>query len=98
MRREYSIITIQINGRKFNKIIIDPHVDKHADHINDEIVIELVYKLKNKVFIPTSLQHEFDYYAAIIKLNDTHYKLVWLTSRTEDFIGIITAYRDRRIK
>ena len=38
MRREYSIDPITINGKTIRKLIIDPHVDKHADHISDDLI------------------------------------------------------------
>lgn len=98
MRREYSTLSLSVNERTFNRIIIDPHVDKHADHIDDELIIQLIYKLRARSFIPIRSSDGFEYYVTRINWMNLNYKLVWITQINQDFIGVITAFRDRRIK
>jgi len=98
LRREYSIIGLRVNGRVFNRVLIDPHVDKHSDHINDELILQLIYKLRGNCFIPIRSHGGFEYFLSKIKMHRYCYKLIWITDIKQDFIGIITAYRDRRLK
>ena len=98
MRREYNINSITINGREIEKIIIDPHVDKHADHITDKLIKELIMQLDGGFFLPEKEIDGFAYFATAMKIKQKRYKLVWLLEKNYLYVGIITAYRDRRIK
>ena len=98
MRREYIINPITINGRSIEKIIIDPHVDKHDDHISDKLIKELIMQLDRGYFLPEKEVDGFAYFATAMKVKQKHYKLVWLLEKNCLYVGVITAYRDRRIK
>lgn len=43
-RKELIIKSIMINGRFINRIVIDPHVEKHKD-ITDELILKIVQKM-----------------------------------------------------
>jgi hypothetical protein len=98
MRREYDIEPITINSKTITKLIVDDHVDKHADHINDELIIKLIRSLNDQRYEPIKESEGFQYFASIIKEEDKWYKLVWLLESESIYIGVITAFRDRRIK
>ena len=98
MRREYSIDPIIINGKPIKKLIIDPHVDKHADHISDDLIKKMVRQLNGGIFYSEKELDGFSYFATILKLEGLYYKLVWLLEKDCLYIGVITAYRDRRVK
>jgi len=78
MRREYPIPHIKVNGILIEKIIIDDHVDKHADHIDDSLILNVIAKLDGQVFKSVSIQDEFEYFMTKVKNEDKWYKLVWL--------------------
>ncbi|MDE0119008.1 MAG: hypothetical protein OXM55_03245 [Bdellovibrionales bacterium] len=98
MRRKYNIDPIIINGKVIKKLIIDPHVDKHADHINDDLIKKMVRQLDEGIFLSEKELDGFSYFATILKVEGLYYKLVWLLEKDCLYIGVITAYRDRRGK
>lgn len=97
MRREYQVSDIMVNGVIISKVIIDPHVDKHTDHIDDELILELVRHLHLDKRIPVSVKSQYSYFATKIKHDGKWYKMVWLLEKDQLYVGVITVYRDRRI-
>ena len=62
-RREYDIC-IEVNDRRINKVIIDPHYEeKHSESITDEIILVLVKMLDGKKVIPDEVSAPFSYFA-----------------------------------
>ncbi len=98
MRREHPIPHIKVNGILIEKIIIDEHVDKHADHIDDSLILKVVVKLDGREFKSVSTQDEFEYFMTKVKFEENWYKLVWLLQDGCFYIGVITLFRDRRIE
>lgn len=98
MRREYKIAPMLVNGRPIEKVVIDPHVDKHRDHINDEIILEVVSHLNGGDFSPVSEEDGFSYFANVIKHSERWYKIVWLLEEQSVYLGVITIFKDRREK
>lgn len=86
-----------INRRKVSAIVLDPHIKKHPD-ITDEVVIELVRLLAGTESDPVTVDRDFEYFVSFLSFNGKGYRLVWLLERGKVYIGVITAYRDRRIK
>lgn len=97
-RREYLIHPICVNGVLIKVLIIDTHLDKHSDHMNDQLVQVLVRKLHGEYFEPVKIQDTYQYFATVIWENGYWYRLVWLMEREARYIGVVTAFRDRRIK
>jgi hypothetical protein len=93
-RREYNI-SIVVNEKQINKVIIDPHFEqKHAESITDEIILSLVESLDGKKFFPEEVEPPFSYFTADkIELNGKLYKLIWLLEDDQIYIGIVNAYR-----
>lgn len=86
--------TIFVNSRQITNIIIDPHVDKHRDHINDDLIINLVETLDGKEYLPTSCKEGYDYFLSNITLGKKVFRLVWLLEEECVYIGVITAFKD----
>ena len=95
-RRVYEIETIKINNRDIGKVIIDEHTDKHADHINDELILKLIQILDKTKQIPEESKKGFDYFVNILNHQGSKYKLVWVLEENEIYIGVITVFKDRR--
>lgn len=98
MRREYDIELLTINKKRITKLIVDGHVDKHSDHINDDLIKKLIRYLDGELFEPTKEVDGFQYFASTIKESEKWYKVVWLLEENSLYIGVITAFKDRRIK
>ena len=95
-RRSYKLKeSIRVNDIFIESIVIDPHVDKHNDHINDELILSIVKLLDDKTFIPTATRNEFDYYLSKVFFNENVYRLVWLLEENQFYIGVITAFKDK---
>ncbi len=98
MRREYEIDPLHVNGLLITKLIVDPHVDKHSDHINDDLIKSIVRHLDKEKHVPTGENEGFKYFASTIRHAGQVYKLIWLLEESFLYLGVITAFRDRRIK
>ena len=98
VRREYDIEPISINGILITRLMIDPHVDKHSDHINDDLIKEIIRYLDKEDHTHAGENNGFKYFASIIRHLDQAYKLIWLLEEESLYIGVITAFKDRRIK
>lgn len=93
-RSEYDIL-IEINGRKFRRLIIDPHYSEKHKTISDELIIQLVGQLHGQSFRPDSVSKDgYEYYAEDkMILKSKLYKLIWTLKVGDNFIGIINCYR-----
>lgn len=98
MRRQFKIDPITVNNKEIGLVVIDPHVDKHSDHINDDLVLKVVRLLDGESFLPKSIKDGFSYFASELRYQNNWYKLVWLLEDKEIYIGVITLYKDRRLK
>lgn len=96
-RRVYKINAIVINKVEIEEIVIDPHVDKHSDHISDDLIIELVAELVHTEHIAEEGGGNFQYFVSEIAHDDKLYKMVWLLEDHKFYVGVITAFRDRRL-
>ena len=96
-RRAFKINPIIINSKSIEEIIIDSHVDKHSDHISDELIIELVNELVHTEHVPEGVKENFQYFVSEISHDYKLYKMVWLLEDHKFYVGVITAFRDRRL-
>ncbi|NJM09646.1 MAG: hypothetical protein HC883_01720 [Bdellovibrionaceae bacterium] len=96
MSRRIYPLTLIINGRQLEKVVIDPHYEgKHADSVTDEIILALVKQLDGKSFGAADRDEEgFLYFVNDrMELNQNFYKLIWLLHDEELYVGIVNAYR-----
>ena len=93
-RRDYKI-SITVNSRAVNRVIIDPHYElKHGDSVNDEIILSLIQMLDGKTFTPEVENDGFQYFKTDpLELNGVRYRLIWLLEKNEIYIGVINAFR-----
>jgi hypothetical protein len=96
-RRAFKINPIIINRTSIEEIIIDSHVDKHSDHISDELIIELINELVHTEHVPEAIKENFQYFVSEISHDHKLYKMVWLLEDHKFYVGVITAFRDRRL-
>lgn len=95
-RRSYKITPVKINDYIVDEIIIDPHVDKHNDHIDNELILELVQTLGCSNTQLSEYKDTYTYFVSLIDYEKSTYKMVWLVEQSKFYIGIITAFKDRR--
>jgi hypothetical protein len=98
MIREYNIDIFVINDTLIEKLIIDPHVDKHSDHLDDAKIIKIVLSINGEFHFPIKVENGYSYFASKLFFERCWYKLVWLTEEKSNYIGVITVVKDRRIK
>jgi hypothetical protein len=93
-RREYAI-SITVNDRRINKVIVDPHYEeKHADSITDVVVLKLVRTLDGEMINPEVERPPYKYFSQDgIELEGKFYRLIWLLEDDHDYIGVVNAYR-----
>lgn len=96
-RRAYKINTIVINNIEIDEVIIDPHVDKHSDHISDALILELVSQLVFIEHVDKQVDGAFQYFVSEIAHDFKIYKMVWLLEDHKFYVGVVTAFRDRRL-
>lgn len=96
-RYEFNIKPIVINGVKISKVIVDDHVQKHKD-ISDKLILHLVNLLDGDFHIPDDVKGKYEYYASLVIYDEKQYRFIWLLEKEENYIGVITVYRDRRKK
>lgn len=98
-RREYNH-RVKINGRSLRRVIIDQHYRlKHKDAINDELILELVDELNDQTFPVQDRRGEFEYFAVEpIYRNRSPYRLVLVLCVTDEYLGVINAFRVKRRK
>ncbi len=95
-RRTFHIQALTINGKQINQVIVDDHAaDKHPD-VTDDIVLDLVRLLDGVEQAPDDTKEPYEYFATLLTLGAKRYRLVWLLERDQLYIGVITAYRDKR--
>ncbi len=80
-----------------SKVIIDPHYEeKHADHVNDKLVIELVKMLDGRIEVPEAEDEGYSYFATLLIFDNKQYRLIWLLEDISIYVGVLNAYRDNR--
>ena len=98
-RRKYTLEkSINVNGFTIDEVIIDPHVDKHKDHINDDLIISLITLLDGKIYKSVAEEDGFSYFLSRVLYMKTVNRLVWLLENNQFYIGVITSFKEKGAK
>lgn len=99
VQREYAV-RLTVNRRKFIRILIDPHYEKRHPDIDDKIILSLVKALESAEHVAkyvTATGFEI-YVTEPIFYAERPYRLVWTIHPSENYIGVINAFRRKRAK
>lgn len=98
MERPEYLLQLTINERQVSRILIDQHYREKHDDLNDLLILELVKKLDRQSFPVEVRRGEFEYFRAEpVVLNDKPYRIVMVLCVSDDFLGVVNAFRvDRR--
>ena len=98
VRSEYEV-SLVINGRHFRRIVIDPHYKERHSELSDELIVKLVKKISGSFFRVEKQDKYFEYFKVEpVFLDFSPYRLIFLLSKRDDFVGIVNAFRVRRKK
>jgi len=92
-------LRIEINGRSLNRVIIDQHYrEKHSESIDDKLILELVQTFDGQVFPIEEVRGEFQYFTVEpVYRDEDPYRLIFLMCISDDYLGVVNAFRvDRR--
>jgi hypothetical protein len=92
-RRSYAV-SLAVNGRPIQEVVIDPHYElKHRD-INDALILELVSGLDGKEFQPDERAGEWEFFMLDrIEHRGRWYRLVWCLRDASPLLGVINCFR-----
>ena len=92
-RRAYRL-SLTVNGRQVNEVVIDPHYEtKHAD-ISDALILELVRGLDGKEFQPDERDGEWEFFMLDrMEHRGKQYRLIWCMRARFPFLGVINCFR-----
>jgi hypothetical protein len=95
VRRTY-LRRLNVNGRRFRRVIVDSHYEKrHAESVTDSLVLELVQGL-NGLFLPLIKELPTGYLVFVTELTHASgkpYRLVWTYHPAHDYLGVINCFR-----
>ena len=92
-RRAY-LLTLRVNGRLIDEVVIDPHYEaKHPD-INDPLILALVKTLDGREFQPDERSGEWEFFMLDRMEHESKlYRIVWCMRDGCSFIGVINCFR-----
>lgn len=94
-RNEYSKSLIA-NGRNISTVIIDQHYKVSHPEIDDELILNLVQIIDGARLEPETTKGEFEYYKIDpLYFLDKPYRLIFLLCISDDYLGVINAFRVR---
>ena len=96
-RRKFRIKEITVNGRKISDVQVDEHAFDHKD-ISDSLIVELVLELDGVEQQPEDTKPPYEYFVNLVEVKGKQYRLVWCLEDKQLYVGVITAYRDKRRK
>lgn len=97
MARREVPISITVNSRKIQKVVIDSHYEaKHKSVIHDELILSLVKSLDGGTYPIQDRSTPYEYYVTDkMEFEGKLYKLVWLLEDDQIYIGVVNTYRRR---
>jgi hypothetical protein len=92
-RLEYQL-QLTVNKQTVYRVIIDQHYKAKHPEVTDEIILELVKELDDGNFPVEDIDGEFTYFRVEPVYYDSKpYRLVLLLCMTDDYLGVINAFR-----
>jgi hypothetical protein len=93
-RPEYPLMLL-INGRALNRVVIDQHYrEGHVESISDELILQLVKELDGQTYPIELIRGEFEYFTVEpVILAEKPYRLVLMLCMTDDYLGVVNAFR-----
>ncbi len=94
-RNEYTKSLI-INGRSISTVIIDQHYKISHPEIDDELILNLIQVVDGASLEPEATKEEFEYFKIDpLYYLDKPYRLIFLLCLSDDYLGVINAFRVR---
>ncbi len=98
VRFEYKL-SITLNQRKLTRVIIDQHYKLKHSELTDELILKLVKSLDYEILPVEDYAHEFEYLVVEPVLYETRpYRLILVLCKEDDYLGVVNAFRVRRMK
>lgn len=93
-KRVYDL-QLKINNRLITQVVIDAHYElKHSESMNDDLILDLVNLLNDRIFDPEKTVGPFQYFKTDpIFLNGLNYRLIWILEEDKLYVGIVNAFR-----
>ncbi len=97
-RPEYPL-NIIINEQEITRVIIDQHYKKKHGDLDDMMIVEMVKNLDGLIFPIEETLGEFQYFRVEpLYHDDKPYRLILLFCVSDDFLGVVNAFRVPRRK
>ncbi len=100
-RNEYRC-AILFNGARLNRIIIDQHYKEKHNEITDELILNILLQKVNDISVRTENNSDetgFQYFKVrALEFQNRYYRLILVTSKTEDYLGVVNAFRVEKRK
>ena len=93
--KEY-VRVIDFNGSTFLRVVISQHYRKKHPEMSDELILRLVELVDGKHHDPVDEADDdgFQYFKIEpLVLEEKPYRLVLVTCATEDYLGVVNAFR-----
>ena len=93
------MLRLNVNGRKLNRVVIDFHFKQRHPDITIEVIMALVKKLEHEDVLKHSENTSFEYFSHEPIIYDGNpYRIVFYLHKSENYLGVINAFRVRRKK
>lgn len=89
-----------INGYEISEVQIGRHyLENHRSYMSDQLILKLIEEMSGDFYEPESQTKGNFYYATHVRYLEKLYRVIWFhESYRYDVIGIINAYRVKKVK
>ena len=98
LRRRYDF-SIFVNSRAYSGVVIDPHYQiRHFKSMNDHLILKLMKEISGRNYLPTGVSQEgWEIYVNDpVMFENKLYRVIWCSHTSEDYLGVINAFRRTR--
>ncbi|MBI3793669.1 MAG: hypothetical protein HY280_02945 [Nitrospinae bacterium] len=97
-RPEY-LLKLTINERRIIRVVIDQHYKGKHPYLDDQMILEMLKGLDGQNFPFEEIHGDFSYFKAEpVFFDGKPYRLILLLSETDNFLGVVNAFRVPRRK